>query len=224
MDTVAAATMSPAFDALLCERDPEIFADRHNSESRMARGFECGDGWFNLIERLCYRIQIEVDQGDRAQPVAAQVKEKLGGLRIYWCDADKGLRTLTHWVTDLSLVACELCGALGEALRSARRALMVRCPAHAHLNLALAQDVAKRSVEELEGAEAGESDELTLPAAELVVRTQTASISHLQRRLKIGYSRACKLAAALERAGIISAPSDDGIRTVLRSNIDIQDR
>lgn len=122
--------MSPYLDHLLCERYPKIFADRRNPDSCMFRGFACGDGWFNLIDRLCFRIQSGVDAGDRPQPVAAQVKEKLGGLRIYWRNADEVVCELTYFAGDLSEVTCELCGAPGERVEAARRVLMVRCPLH----------------------------------------------------------------------------------------------
>ncbi|EFU5185850.1 cell division protein FtsK, partial [Salmonella enterica] len=46
---------------------------------------------------------------------------------------------------------------------------------------------------------------------------QRASISFLQRQLRIGYNRAARLLEALEKAGVISAPEADGIRKVLRS-------
>ena len=124
--------MSPVLDTLLCERYPKLFADRHNADSCMSRGFTCGDGWFNLIDRLCYRVQFEVDLDYRPQPTVAQVKEKLGGLRIYWQNADEVIREMSHFVVALSLVTCEVCGAPG-AMRSLDGALIVRCPAHGHL-------------------------------------------------------------------------------------------
>ena len=40
-------------------------------------------------------------------------------------------------------------------------------------------------------------------AACLVVRTGQASISHLQRRLKLGYARAARLVDMMERDGIV---------------------
>lgn len=64
-----------------------------------------------------------------------------------------------------------------------------------------------------------ERDELYERAVEIVIRRQKASVSLLQRHLKLGYSRACQLMAALESAQIVSAPSEDGTRRVLRPSI-----
>lgn len=56
----------------------------------MAFGFECGDGWYHLIDILCGAIQGEVEWVNRLFPnlnfscSAVQVKEKLGGLRFYY--------------------------------------------------------------------------------------------------------------------------------------------
>ena len=48
----------------------------------MPRGFECGNGWYDLIDRLCARIAAEVAAGRMPPVVASQVKEKLGWLRF----------------------------------------------------------------------------------------------------------------------------------------------
>jgi S-DNA-T family DNA segregation ATPase FtsK/SpoIIIE len=48
-----------------------------------------------------------------------------------------------------------------------------------------------------------EVDEMYEQAARLVVQTGQASISHLQRRLKLGYARAARLVDMMERDGIV---------------------
>jgi len=55
--------MSPELDKYLCEKYPKIFSERNKSpqESCMHWGLECGDGWFSIIESLCYRIQNHID-------------------------------------------------------------------------------------------------------------------------------------------------------------------
>jgi len=55
--------MSPELDKYLCEKYPKIFANRNKSaeESCMNWGLECGDGWFFIIDSLCYRIQRHID-------------------------------------------------------------------------------------------------------------------------------------------------------------------
>jgi len=58
--------------------------------------------------------------------------------------------------------------------------------------------------------EEGEMDELYDQAVEVVAREKQASISMLQRRLRVGYNRAARLVEIMEREGVVG-PSD-GIR------------
>lgn len=69
--------------------------------------------------------------------------------------------------------------------------------------------------EELGGMENGERDPLYYEALKLVVTHQQGSISLLQRRLKIGYSRAARLIDELERAGIVGPFTGSKAREVL---------
>ena len=69
--------------------------------------------------------------------------------------------------------------------------------------------------DESEVGEFGENDELFDEAARLVVSQRQASVSMLQRRFRIGYSRAGRLIDELERAGIISGYSGSKARDVL---------
>jgi S-DNA-T family DNA segregation ATPase FtsK/SpoIIIE len=60
-----------------------------------------------------------------------------------------------------------------------------------------------------------DSDPLLERAIEIVVQTQTASVSLLQRRLRVGYTRAGRLIDMLERRGIISGYEGSKPRRVL---------
>ncbi|MDA0987124.1 MAG: DNA translocase FtsK 4TM domain-containing protein [Bacteroidetes bacterium] len=60
-----------------------------------------------------------------------------------------------------------------------------------------------------------DTDELFNDAARVVVQHQQGSVSLLQRRLKIGYSRAARLIDELEAAGIVSQPDGSKARDVL---------
>jgi S-DNA-T family DNA segregation ATPase FtsK/SpoIIIE len=60
-----------------------------------------------------------------------------------------------------------------------------------------------------------DEDPLLEKAIEVVVQTQTASVSLLQRRLRVGYTRAGRLIDMLERRGIISGYEGSKPRRVL---------
>jgi S-DNA-T family DNA segregation ATPase FtsK/SpoIIIE len=62
-----------------------------------------------------------------------------------------------------------------------------------------------------------DEDPLLEKAIEVVVQTQTASVSLLQRRLRVGYTRAGRLIDMLERRGIISGYEGSKPRRVLIS-------
>lgn len=58
-------------------------------------------------------------------------------------------------------------------------------------------------------------DDLYTQAVEIVRTHQKASISLVQRHLKIGYNRAACLLGEMEKAGLISAPNYQGQRMLL---------
>jgi len=66
----------------------------------------------------------------------------------------------------------------------------------------------------LEGGDA-ESDPLYDQAVAIVLKTRRASISLVQRHLRIGYNRAARLIEQMERAGLVSAMQTNGNRDVL---------
>jgi S-DNA-T family DNA segregation ATPase FtsK/SpoIIIE len=65
------------------------------------------------------------------------------------------------------------------------------------------------------GAGSGSDDELFDEAARLVVQQQQASASYLQRRLRIGFSRAARLIDIMEQEGILGPPQGSKPRKVL---------
>jgi S-DNA-T family DNA segregation ATPase FtsK/SpoIIIE len=66
-----------------------------------------------------------------------------------------------------------------------------------------------------------DEDPLLDKAIEVVVQTQTASVSLLQRRLRVGYTRAGRLVDMLERRGIISGYEGSKPRRVLVSESEL---
>lgn len=65
------------------------------------------------------------------------------------------------------------------------------------------------------GAGGNEEDELYDEAVRMVTESRRASISAVQRRLRIGYNRAARLIEAMEAAGVVSEMSSNGSREVL---------
>src|SRR6185295_19026882 len=64
----------------------------------------------------------------------------------------------------------------------------------------------------LEGGGDGESDPLYDQAVAIVLKTRRASISLVQRHLRIGYNRAARLIEQMERSGLVSAKQTNGNR------------
>jgi S-DNA-T family DNA segregation ATPase FtsK/SpoIIIE len=68
---------------------------------------------------------------------------------------------------------------------------------------------------EIKKSAEGESDPLYDEAVAIVVKTRRASISLVQRNLRIGYNRAARLIEEMERAGLVSSMQSNGNREVL---------
>jgi S-DNA-T family DNA segregation ATPase FtsK/SpoIIIE len=71
------------------------------------------------------------------------------------------------------------------------------------------------SISSGESSEDGESDDLYDEAVAFVTESRRASISAVQRRLRVGYNRAARLVETMEQAGIVSPMSSNGNREVL---------
>ena len=89
------------------------------TETCMYWGFECGDGWYKLIDRLSAQLEeinAGLDKDDRIE--AAQVKEKFGGLRFYTngvpTKVGSLVDTLIRKAEKESYETCERCGGEGK--------------------------------------------------------------------------------------------------------------
>ncbi|MFH1223944.1 MAG: DNA translocase FtsK 4TM domain-containing protein [Pseudomonadota bacterium] len=79
------------------------------------------------------------------------------------------------------------------------------------------QDVVEE--EEIDFSELdGDSDELYGEAVKIVAETRKASISYIQRRLRIGYNRAARIVELMEKNGVVSPELSSGRREVLINN------
>lgn len=113
--------MRKELDEELCRKYPKIFVNRNGDmqTTAMCWGFECGDGWYDLIDELCGSIQSYIDQNSRPdkeipQVVAEQVKEKFGTLRFYTQGGDRLTSGMIWFAESMSGRICETCGAPGK--------------------------------------------------------------------------------------------------------------
>ena len=111
---------------------PELFKHRENLQaSLMGFGFECDDGWFELIDNLCRDITnwylenetrhysedyetYEIKKGIPPQFFVTQVKEKFGGLRFYIGGAPMEIHDMITEAEEKSYKICEICGKPGK--------------------------------------------------------------------------------------------------------------
>ena len=110
--------MKQELDQLLCEKYPKMMVNRNKNmqETCMCWGFECGDGWFNILDQLMGNIQHHIDWKNRKEEVVAQVtldqvKEKFGTLRFYYTGGDDAIDGMVRMAESMSGVTCEECSA-----------------------------------------------------------------------------------------------------------------
>ena len=96
---------------------PGFWKHAHNLKaSLMMFGFECDDGWFQLIHRLCTDIQKELNKQDEQfneDFYVVQVKEKFAGLRFYISHGTDEIFELIREAEKKSEKTCEKCGKPG---------------------------------------------------------------------------------------------------------------
>jgi S-DNA-T family DNA segregation ATPase FtsK/SpoIIIE len=73
----------------------------------------------------------------------------------------------------------------------------------------------EEGVDGVNGESGGESDPLYDQAVAIVLENKRASISLVQRHLRIGYNRAARLLEDMERSGLVSKMSGSGTREIL---------
>lgn len=85
-------------------------------------------------------------------------------------------------------------------------------------------DSPEESLELPEGGNSGvaESDPLYDQAVQVVLQNKRASISLVQRHLRIGYNRAARLLEDMEKAGLVSTMQSNGNREILAPNRNVE--
>jgi hypothetical protein len=69
--------MKQELDKLLCEKYPKMMVNRNKDmkETCMCWGFECGDGWFNILDQLMGNIQHHIDWKEKQRVGAIKYNE-----------------------------------------------------------------------------------------------------------------------------------------------------
>jgi len=89
--------------------------DMSIEQNLMPFGFECGDGWFEIIKELSEKIEGRNQHAAAAQPtIAVQVKEKFGALRFYEAGGNEEIYGWIEEAERKSSETCELCGKKGK--------------------------------------------------------------------------------------------------------------
>ena len=109
--------MNIELQQILLSRYPKFLRKSGYSRPFDERGFECEDGWFNLINELCRNCEAEIEslmtQGcnESQWPCVSQIKEKFGCLRFRAVGAISGdLREKFLAAQEISLHTNESCG------------------------------------------------------------------------------------------------------------------
>lgn len=111
--------MKPELEEKLFNDFPLLFNPKADiRDSLMAFGFECGDGWYQLIrelsEKLYPLIQKYTVSEDDFHPTVLQVKEKYGTLRFYLSFGTQEMEELIDEYEEKSGNTCEVCGKPGS--------------------------------------------------------------------------------------------------------------
>lgn len=86
--------------------------DETHQRNLIAFGFECSDGWFDLIYKLSEDLN-KLDLPENFEVV--QVKEKFASLRFYTNITTTEIDKLIYKAEEESYTICEVCGKKGKA-------------------------------------------------------------------------------------------------------------
>lgn len=75
--------MREELDKQLVEKYPKLFVNRYKDmqETCMCWGFACGDGWFNIIDRLCDNIQHHIDWRQESHDSAVEYNKMVADMQ-----------------------------------------------------------------------------------------------------------------------------------------------
>jgi len=110
--------MKKDLDDKLVKAFSNLYADRNKpmTETAMCWGFQCGDGWFDIIWAASEKLEaliVKMPEKERHNCKASTVKEKFGKLVIY---LDNSTEEMDHIISDVEILSekvCETCGKPG---------------------------------------------------------------------------------------------------------------
>jgi hypothetical protein len=119
----------------LYDKYPDLFSnkDKDIRSSCMAWGCDVGNGWYEIVSTVCWMIKqheenkewnrkyLEKNDPEKLASLSEyfpvkfdQVKEKYGGLRLYFSGGDDYVEGLVSMAEAMSYKICEVCGNKGE--------------------------------------------------------------------------------------------------------------
>ena len=124
----------------LCEKYSSLLKDKY---------LECGPGWADVLACLFEQIKTHeaflehsgvriieqedeiLDEDDYCRVKIYQVKQKFGGLRVYYDGGDNIIRNFVNQAEDKALTVCEYCGSKDNVkLRRRNSWLYTGCDKH----------------------------------------------------------------------------------------------
>lgn len=133
--------MKPDLEEQLFKKHPKIFSqkDLPMDQTCMCWGIDTGDGWFNLIDELCSKLELICGLACVDVPQAVQVKEKWGQLRFYhngvttdMPEIDNLIDFIVDAYEELSGHICDVCGDWGN-IDTTQSWYRSRCSKHIEL-------------------------------------------------------------------------------------------
>lgn len=130
----------------LYEKYPQLFVNKDKTpiQSPMCFGIEVNDGWYDIISTVCWMIKQHEDnkrwqteykqkedptyESDYFSVKFDQIKEKYGGLRLYFSGGDDYVEGLVSIAEAMSYKICDICGNKGQPNDGGW--ISTRCEAH----------------------------------------------------------------------------------------------
>jgi len=92
--------------------------NKYPNQFRSIKHIECGDGWFDILEKACGLIEWHIDtknkKGSDIDFHWLQIKEKFGYMRAYHSGGDDYIYGVVSMLESISSIICEYSGEKGR--------------------------------------------------------------------------------------------------------------